>query len=98
MSDPVEVDPEGLRRAADEFEDIADRTRSILDTLRGNAESKGEPWGHDKTGKQFAEGEKGYLAGRDNTFDSLKNLVTVFDDNATNLRDSATQFENADEW
>ncbi|GAA5063182.1 WXG100 family type VII secretion target [Nocardia callitridis] len=93
MSQPVEINPEGVRKAAVEFEGVAETTKRILENLQTSSESKGEPWGDDKAGKKFADGEKGYKANRDGTFDSLSQLVTVFQDNATNLRDAANTFE-----
>ncbi|MFI7004418.1 WXG100 family type VII secretion target [Nocardia sp. NPDC050175] len=93
MDKPVEIKPEGLRRAATEFDDVADRAQKVLDRLKGASESKGEPWGHDHAGEKFADGEKGYKKNRDGTFSSLSSLVGVFKDNAKNLRDSAKTFE-----
>ncbi|KAA8884323.1 hypothetical protein F3087_34470 [Nocardia colli] len=93
MSKPVEIKPEGLRRAATEFDDVADRAKKVLDRLKSASESKGEPWGHDHAGEKFADGEKGYKKNRDGTFSSLSSLVGVFQDNAKNLRDSAKTFE-----
>ncbi|MFC9436032.1 WXG100 family type VII secretion target [Nocardia sp. NPDC057030] len=93
MDKPVEIKPEGLRRAATEFDDVADRAKQVLDRLKTASESKGEPWGHDHAGEKFADGEKGYKKNRDGTFSSLSSLVGVFQDNAKNLRDSAKTFE-----
>ncbi|PXX57608.1 uncharacterized protein YukE [Nocardia tenerifensis] len=93
MSKPVKVEPEGLRRAAADFDDVADRTKRLLDTLKGSSDSKGEAWGGDHAGDKFANGEKGYKKNRDNTFTALTNLVSVFEANAKNLRDSAKVFE-----
>ncbi|WP_067646538.1 WXG100 family type VII secretion target [Nocardia harenae] len=96
MSQSIEIDPGGVRRAAGEFDAVAERTRRLLDTLTGACASRGEPWGDDKAGRQFADGDKGYRANRDNYFDTLSTLVEVFGDNATNLGDAADAFEVAD--
>lgn len=93
MTDSVEINPDGLRQAAVEFGVVADITRRILTDLQSDCEGRGEPWGDDKAGREFADGEKGYKANRDSTFTSLTGLVTVFGDNAVNLRDSANNFE-----
>lgn len=93
MGKPVELEPEGLRRAANGFDDVADRTKKLLDTLKSSSDSKGEPWGDDHAGEKFADGEKGYKKNRDNTFSSVSTLVDVLRQNAKNLRDSATMFE-----
>ena len=94
MSQPVELNPEGLRVAAGEFDGVADMTKKLLETLKNVSGSEGEPWGDDKAGHKFADGDKGYLANRDGSFTSLSNLVQTFQDNATNLRDAAKTFED----
>ncbi len=94
MTQPVGINPDGMRSAAAEFDDEADHVQNILDTLQTSSASKGEPWGNDKAGKQFADGDKGYKANRDNTFNSLSKLVQTLHDNADNLRDAAKSFED----
>ncbi|MCM6776074.1 type VII secretion target [Nocardia sp. CDC159] len=93
MTQTVHVDLAGIRKAATEFEAVADKTRTTLNTLRAAAEGKGEPWGNDHGGEQFANGDRGYKAGRDRMYGVLGNLVQVFADNAKNLRDAAQTFE-----
>ncbi|MQY19537.1 hypothetical protein [Nocardia macrotermitis] len=93
MAESVELNPEGLRKSATEFEGVSATTKAILDKLQGASAAKGAPWGDDKNGKKFAEGEKGYITNRDGMFNTLSQLVTVFADNANNLRDSANTFE-----
>ncbi|MFI5776866.1 WXG100 family type VII secretion target [Nocardia sp. NPDC051570] len=93
MDKPVEINPQGLRSAATEFDGAAADAKKLLETLKSAAESKGEPWGDDKSGKKFADGEKGYKKNRDNTFESLSGLVGVLTQNANNLRDTAATFE-----
>src|SRR6266568_8269061 len=93
MSEPVSINPDGLRNAANQFDDISDTTRRILNTLTGGCNAEGEPWGDDKAGKKFSEGSQGYLANRDGTFKSLGQLVDLFGQNRDNLRDSAKTFE-----
>jgi uncharacterized protein YukE len=94
MTDPIEVNTDGLRKAAGEFDDVADTTTRILDTLKSASAARGAPWGGDKNGKSFADGDKGYLTNRDSTFDSMSKLVGVFQDNANNLRDAAQNFDD----
>ncbi|MGY2063657.1 WXG100 family type VII secretion target [Nocardia gipuzkoensis] len=93
MSERVQLDPEGLRRAATQFDGVADDARRLLDTLKTACTGRGEPWGDDHNGEKFADGEKGYKKNRDNTFESLSTLVDVLHKNADNLRDSAKTFE-----
>ncbi|MGX1775682.1 WXG100 family type VII secretion target [Nocardia brasiliensis] len=93
MNKPIKIEPEGLRHAAADFEDLAETTKRLLDTLKASSGSKGEAWGNDKSGKKFAEGEKGYKKNRDSTFESLAKYAEVFEANAKNLRDSAKIYE-----
>ncbi|MFC8526114.1 hypothetical protein [Nocardia sp. NPDC057227] len=98
-NDPIEADPDGMRRAAHLFEAVSTRTNRILTNLEGG--SPGEPWGQDDIGTKFADGdgdpEKGYRRGRDNMFSSVRALVGVLDENAVQLADGANQLEQADE-
>lgn len=93
MSEPVSINPDGLRNAANQFDAISDTTRQILNRLTSEASAEGEPWGNDKAGKRFSEGEKGYIANRDGTFKSLGQLADLFGQNRDNLKDSAKTFE-----
>ncbi|MEU0505013.1 hypothetical protein [Nocardia sp. NPDC005998] len=93
MNDRVELNPDGLRRSANEFDELVDETKKLLETLKSSSGSKGEAWGDDKSGHKFADGDKGYIKNRDNTFESLSKVAEVFGANAKNLRDSATTFE-----
>ncbi|RDI55321.1 type VII secretion target [Nocardia mexicana] len=90
---PIEVEPDGLRRSANEFDEVADRAEKLLETLQAASAGQGEPWGGDKIGEKFADGEKGFKSNRDNTFASLGKIVDVFHDNAKNLRDTARIYE-----
>lgn len=45
MNDRVELNPDGLRRSANEFDDLADKTKKLLETLKSSSGSKGEAWG-----------------------------------------------------
>jgi len=93
MNQPVSVNPDGLNNAANQFDDIEDKTKQILSTLQAGCSAEGTPWGDDKAGKQFADGDKGYLTNRDGTFKSLSQVADVFGQNRDNLRDTVKTFE-----
>ncbi|KIA63417.1 WXG100 family type VII secretion target [Nocardia vulneris] len=93
MTKPVKIEVTGLRASAAKFEDVADKTKHLLDTLKSTTGSKGEAWGNDKSGKKFADGEKGYKKNRDSIFESIAKVAEVFEANAKNLRDSAKLYE-----
>ncbi|RDI68220.1 WXG100 family type VII secretion target [Nocardia pseudobrasiliensis] len=93
MDQHIELNPDGLRAAAADFDDVTDWLGKIRKILEDSTGALGEAWGHDKAGKKFADGPKGYKAGRDNSFKSLSQLADVLEQNANNLRDAAKVFE-----
>ncbi|MEV6558464.1 type VII secretion target [Nocardia sp. NPDC051756] len=93
MNQPIKINPDGLRRAAAGFDEVAEQLGKIHETLVQSTEAEGEAWGNDKFGKKFADGPKGYKVGRDNNFKSLTQLADVVEQNAKNLRDGAKVFE-----
>ncbi|QIS08959.1 WXG100 family type VII secretion target [Nocardia arthritidis] len=97
MAGQVRLEPKGLRSAADDFEGAANIIDGVLKRLRSHADGRGACWGHDKTGDEFANGEKGYLKGRDNLYASLKNNVERIQSQAKELRNSAAAFEAAED-
>ncbi|WP_378737165.1 hypothetical protein [Nocardia brasiliensis] len=97
MADNIEVDTSGFRSAATDFEACTHKVESILKNLRTSADGRGACWGDDKTGEQFANGEKGYLAGRDNLYASLQNNIDRFTEQTRELRKAAKAFEVAED-
>jgi uncharacterized protein YukE len=97
MSQPIGINPDGLRKAANQFDDISHITQNIVNNLVAGCSGEGEPWGDDKAGKKFSEGASGYIANRDGTFKNLNQLVGIFGQNRDNLRQSATTFEQSDQ-
>lgn len=64
----VHIDPVLQRRAAERAQHVSDRIAEALTTLESSADAKGSPWGSDRYGTQFAQGEgdNGYNAARTN--------------------------------
>ncbi|MFD5560389.1 hypothetical protein [Kitasatospora griseola] len=54
------------------------------------------PWGKDESGKQFAEGEKGYLLYSQNTLKTLQSLSKEIADIAGGLKQMASNYEDAE--
>ncbi|MFF3228124.1 hypothetical protein ACFYV7_35385 [Nocardia suismassiliense] len=64
----VRVDPEALidkGKKLAELPSLPNGLFEILAKLNNNLQSLGQPWGDDKMGKQFAEGDQGYLKSKD---------------------------------
>lgn len=93
----VYADPDGMRKAAKDFEAATDEIAKILKKLTTATESRGTCWGDDKTGREFANGPKGYLAGRDNLFDSLDNNADRIGEQMRELRKAAAAIDAAED-
>ncbi|MGW4848091.1 hypothetical protein [Nocardia brasiliensis] len=48
MNRPIEIYPDGLRRAATGFDDAAEHLRHLNETIVNSTNSQGEAWGADK--------------------------------------------------
>lgn len=93
MTQPLEVYEDLLRKAADATGEVRDRVDSVLSTLKGSLKGRGAPWGDDKIGLQFVEGPKGYIAARDDFFESLGNVRTTFAGFSTGQTEAADKLE-----
>ncbi|WP_156959403.1 hypothetical protein [Nocardia sp. BMG51109] len=60
MTTPFEMDPEAFSKAADKTLHVRDRINEVWSTLETATAGRGAPWGDDKLGNEFAEGDKGY--------------------------------------
>ncbi|WP_069161933.1 hypothetical protein [Nocardia altamirensis] len=82
MASSIYVNPEGLRtQVVPITKEMRDSVRGILQELCGALDAAGQPWGTDKFGKEFAEGEHGYLrvaATLRGTVDDLSKALSDF--------------------
>ncbi|RDI44705.1 hypothetical protein [Nocardia mexicana] len=102
MADNLEVDPEKLRDSARLTEEAANRMKAVVGTLRATlasleSDSANQPWGNDKQGKKFADGDKGYKKARTNLLDGGDGATKALFDFADGQRDAATLLRNQ-EW
>ncbi|MFG1794423.1 hypothetical protein [Nocardia sp. NPDC049149] len=88
MGKIVRFDVDGFRAGAAGFEACAKKTESIVNRLRSSMESRGACWGDDKAGHDFADGPKGYLAGRNSHLGSL-------DTNVKRMTEQSTEMDKA---
>ncbi|MEV6560972.1 WXG100 family type VII secretion target [Nocardia sp. NPDC051756] len=84
-----EVDTHQLRTAANHAAGIHDRIDGVLATLESKLGATGTPWGKDSFGKKFADGEKGYLAARNNLLQGIGGISGTFGAIADGQRDAA---------
>ncbi|WP_378737183.1 WXG100 family type VII secretion target [Nocardia brasiliensis] len=80
MAEEVAVDPEQLRRAAKQAALVQERIDGTLRKLQASLAAAGPAWGNDSFGDKFANGEKGYLAARDNLTKGTETMAKTFGD------------------
>ncbi|WP_431971017.1 hypothetical protein [Nocardia sp. bgisy134] len=100
-ADRLEVDPQKLRHASDLTRELSNDTKGVAEKLRNTLsgiESDGTvmPWGDDKRGHKFFDGDKGYKAARDNLIEGAIGAATTLGDMATGQRDAADALADTD--
>ncbi|OMC13532.1 WXG100 family type VII secretion target [Mycobacterium sp. SP-6446] len=75
----LKVDPDFLRLAAADVSASRDSVRMILDDLGSELASRGTSWENGSFGRTFAGGANGYLAAKNQLFQSTQNLATTLD-------------------
>ncbi|MEU7144762.1 hypothetical protein ABZ942_35340 [Nocardia sp. NPDC046473] len=90
----VRVDTTRLRQAAGGMDELGDKAKDIVTTLKNAIQAQGNPWGHDDYGDKFVKGDKGYakseenlLAGGDNMVDSAGRFSKGMSDAAAKMDD-----------
>jgi len=76
----VENYPDLLDTAATKTGDVQDRIDTVLNTLQTSLAGRGAPWGNDKLGNQFANGDgnNGYLCQNEALNTGAGNLASTF--------------------
>ncbi|MGK4578998.1 hypothetical protein [Kitasatospora sp. HPMI-4] len=93
------VNPEQYRAAVSPMLAAAEQVAALAASLSAylpGLEAQ-EPWGKDESGKQFAEGEKGYLKYSADTLKGLKRLPDGLKHIADGLKAMAEGYQGADE-
>lgn len=97
MTEPLGVTPPELRATAQHLHDVSSRMKDALARLRGNLGGEGAAWGDDKIGKQFADGDGGYLSQSDWVGGSVDAKTGLLDYYSRGLKGAADSFEQQDE-
>ncbi|MQY23169.1 WXG100 family type VII secretion target [Nocardia macrotermitis] len=92
----VKVDPEQLRRAAVKTGEVRDRIGDVITTLQSALAGRGQPWGDDSLGHQFADGEKGYLTAKQNMITGAGQFEKTFDSYSSGQSQSADKIETTE--
>ncbi|WP_280481237.1 hypothetical protein [Nocardia cyriacigeorgica] len=77
-ADKVKADPDDFQRAAEKTGAVRDKVQGILNTLQASISSYGTPWGNDKLGSSFTDGEQGYFAARESLTGNIENVANSF--------------------
>jgi uncharacterized protein YukE len=96
MAENLGVTPSELRGTSQHLYDVSSRMKEILSTLQGKLSAEGAPWGDDEMGKQFAEGDGGYLSQLDWVDGSVAAKTGLLDYYSRTLKHSADSFEQQD--
>ncbi|MGE7433068.1 hypothetical protein [Kitasatospora sp. NPDC001175] len=93
------VDPAQYQAAVSPLLAAADQISQLVTSLTGFLSSMeaNKPWGNDESGKQFAEGDKGYLKYTADTQKSLKGLPDGLHFVADGLKAMAQGYQNAED-
>jgi hypothetical protein len=96
MADSLSVMPGGLRGAGADLDQVSKRFKQVLTSLNDQLAGEGSPWAADKIGRQFAAGDKGYVAQRDWATRSFDDKASLLDYYSQVLSASASIFEDHD--
>ncbi|AUG76709.1 hypothetical protein CFP65_1835 [Kitasatospora sp. MMS16-BH015] len=77
--------------AAEQIAELGSTLTSFLSSLESNA-----PWGKDESGKQFSEGEKGYLHYSEQSQKGIKTLAQRLQGVAENLKEMAAGYDGSE--
>ncbi|WP_227984310.1 hypothetical protein [Nocardia spumae] len=102
MAESIEVDVDALTKAADLPEEVSRKVREVIDTLNGTLtgienDATNQPWGNDKSGKKFADGDKGYKATRKNMIEGGYSMADALHQFGEGERTAADQFRSAED-
>ncbi|WP_280239332.1 hypothetical protein [Nocardia abscessus] len=101
-ADHVEVDPHKLRRASELTGELSTKVTATAEKLRNTlagieSDATTMPWGDDKRGRKFAQGEKGYQAARKNLLDGATSAAQTLDDMSEGQREAADSLTGTDD-
>lgn len=96
MADRLTTYTDLLRTAASKTDAVREGVQQVVNTLVSSAEARGDCWGDDSMGNQFANGKNGYLASKTNILDGANNMAGTFANFSQGQTDSANQLAAMD--
>jgi len=92
----VQISPEKLRSASVKTGDVATSIADVIGTLTAALAARGDCWGNDSIGSQFANGANGYLDTKKNMITGAGSFKKTFDSYSKGQSDSANNLEGTD--
>ncbi|MBO0878947.1 MAG: hypothetical protein J2P17_00885 [Mycobacterium sp.] len=101
MAEPIEVNADQLSDAACIPETTSEKIRYVVDTLwstLAGLENDGDnqPWGNDRNGKKFSDGDRGYKAIRNSLVTGGCDMADALQEFADGERSAAEEFKKAE--
>jgi len=96
MNEPLGLTPGELRAASEYLADVSNQMKAVQSSLVEMLSRRGEAWGHDKIGNQFATGAKGYRMQSDWVDGSIDAKTELLDYYSYRLRKTADSLEQQD--
>ncbi|GAB0106450.1 hypothetical protein JMUB6875_54350 [Nocardia sp. JMUB6875] len=96
MSGRLEAYEDLLTTAAGKTDKVRDGVEKVVSTLVSAAEGRGEPWGNDTLGGNFANGDQGYLASKKNILEGAGNMAGTFGNFSDGQRKAAEELKKMD--
>lgn len=96
MSDSLEVDTNGVAKAASQIRQVQQQVAATLSSLQDNLDALGKPWRFDSYGSRFADGPKGYVAASANLLDGGRDMTTSLGGFADAMTDAVAAWRKAE--
>ncbi|MCU1643452.1 MAG: hypothetical protein JWN03_3727 [Nocardia sp.] len=97
MADRLKAYSDLLRTAAGKTAAVQDGIQQVVNTLVSSSDSRGEPWGDDSLGNQFANGANGYTKSKTNILEGANNMAGTFGNFSQGQLDAVTKLTNMDQ-
>lgn len=100
MAEKFQYDSDLFLKAAKKTGDARDRINTVLHTLQSSINARGNPWGNDTLGRNFAKGPDGaggYTSSRDNMITGAQNIAGSLDNFSTGQTKSAQLLEKMEQ-
>ncbi|MDV3124018.1 hypothetical protein M1247_03760 [Mycobacterium sp. 21AC1] len=96
MTVPLGITPHELRTTSRHLADVSGKMKDVQSALLDMLGGEGEAWGHDKIGKQFADGAQGFSSQLDWVDGSITAKTDLLDFYAHGLKVTADALEQHD--